>query len=49
MEDSETITTIRVGYIVVKLTEFLVLRADIGIKRWANRSFLQIVPIRVTI
>jgi hypothetical protein len=49
VEDTETVATVRVGYVVLELTKLLVLRAHVSIERWANCSLLKIVPVRVTI
>ena len=49
MEDSQSITTVRVGHVVSELTQFGIYRTDIRVERWADRGFLQVKPITVSI
>ena len=49
MEDSKTIATIRVRYVIPKFSKFRVLRANIRIVRGANRIDLKIVPIAIAV
>ena len=49
VEDTQTITSIRVSNIVTEFTQLLVLRADISIKGWSDGRGLEIIPVGIPV
>jgi len=49
MEETQAVSTIGVGYVVTEFSQTLMLRANVRIKRWADRGFLQIVPVAISV